>query len=89
MNVKYLDPIHFGLQSRTVLREVTSDSLAIVINRKSRIIMADGRKILDKAEKIRQARPDCTVLLQTTAPVCSKTEQFLADHGIEVVIVNG
>ena len=47
--------------------------------------MADGRKILAKAVKIKQAKPSSKVLLKTTAPVCSKTVQFLKEQGVEVV----
>ena len=47
--------------------------------------MADGRKILAKAAKIKKAKPGCKVVLKTTAPVCSKTVQFLKENGIEVV----
>lgn len=80
-----IDPREFGLPARTVLEQVDSDIIAIVMMRKSRIIMADGRKILAKAEKIRQARPEVEVQLITAAPVCSKTLQFLTGQGIQVI----
>jgi hypothetical protein len=82
-----VDPRSFGLPPRTVLEQVDPNTLAIVINRKSRIIMADGRKILAKATKIKEAKPGCSVLLKTTAPVCSKTVQFLEEQGVAVVRV--
>ena len=47
--------------------------------------MADGRKILDKSATIKEAKPDCQIMLKTTAPVCSKTLKFLADQGIKVI----
>ena len=81
----YIDPQSLGLLPRTVVEEIDTKTLAIVINRKSRIIMADGRKILAKAEKIKQAKPGCKVVLKTTAPLCKKTLQYFADHGIGVI----
>jgi hypothetical protein len=81
----YLEPKFFGLQARTVIEEISSNTVAIVINRKSRIIMADGRKIHAKASKIKDAKPGWKVMLKTGAPVCSKTLQYLADNEIEIV----
>ena len=83
----YLDSKSLGLTSQTVVEEISKNTLAIVIKRKSRLIMADGRKILAKAAKIQEAKPGCRIKLKTTAPVCSKTLKFLGDRGIEVVRV--
>jgi len=83
----FIDPKLLGLPPQTTIEEIKPDRIAIVINRKSRIIMADGRKILDKAAKIKKAKPGATVLLKTTAPVCSKTQEFLEEQGIEVARV--
>ena len=49
-----LDPKKYGLNTRTVLIENERKEIIIVINRKSRIIMKDGRKILEKVRKIQQ-----------------------------------
>ena len=57
-----LDPKDFGLQSRTIIERINQNTIALVINRKSRIIMSDGRKILDKVEKIND-NPDIDVAL--------------------------
>ena len=81
---EYLDPKEFGLPPRTVIEKIAADTLAIVIDRKSRIIMADGKKIVDKAEKIRQERPAIKIILKSSAPVCGKTSNFLSEHGIDV-----
>ena len=81
---EYLDPKEFGLPPRTVIEKIAADTLAIVIDRKSRIIMADGRKIVDKAGKIRQGRPSIKIILKSSAPVCGKTSKFLSEHGIDV-----
>lgn len=48
-----LDSKKFGLPVSTVLIELADDQITMVIDRKSRIIMADGRKILDKAVQIK------------------------------------
>jgi hypothetical protein len=82
---KTIDPKSLGLSVRTVVEAIDQNILAIVINRKSRIIMADSRKILDKSATIKEAKPGCQIMLKTTAPVCSKTLKFLADQGIKVI----
>lgn len=81
-----LNPKEFGLTSKTVLEQIDDNTVALVINRKSRIIMADGRKILEKAVKIQKTRPSTTVVLRTTAPICSKTRSLLEDSGVQVLI---
>ena len=76
----------FGLPARTVLEQVDSNTIAIVIDRKSRIIMADGKKILEKSRKIKELQPSITIALKTTAPLCSKTIQFLEAEGIQLIL---
>lgn len=44
--------------------------------------MADGRKILEKIQKISAQLPDAQVVLQTSAPICSKTKAFLQENGV-------
>ena len=82
---KYIDPKSLGLQSRTTVEEVNKDTLALVIKRKSRIIMADGIKILAKVSKIKTAKPNMNVILKTTTPICSKTLQLFENNGLEVI----
>lgn len=79
-----IDPKEFGLHARTVLEQVDEHTVALVMDRKSRVIMADGKKIVEKAEKIQKARPEVTVILKTSAPVCSKTVTFLEKSGITI-----
>ena len=79
-----INPKEFGLYAGTVLEQVDEHTVALVIDRKSRIIMADGRKIVEKAEKIQQVQPEVTVVLKTSAPVCSKTVTFLQKGGITI-----
>lgn len=82
---KRIDPGEFNLPVRTVLEEGENGQLTLVMDRKSRIIMADGRKIVAKAEKIRLIRVNQPISLRTTAPICSKTAGYLADHNITIV----
>ena len=80
----YIDPQSLGLPSRTIVAEIAPDTIAIFINRKSRIIMADGKKIIAKADIIKKVKPGRKIMLKTSAPVCSKTLEYLIDNGVEV-----
>jgi len=80
-----IDPRLFNLNSRTVLKRIEPHHFVLVIQRKSRIIMKDGLKIVEKAQKIISQIPGTKVSLETNAPVCSKTIQFLAENQIEVI----
>ena len=82
---KYIDPTSLGLPSRTIVEEIDTKTLAIVIKRKSRIIMADGIKILAKVAQIESARPGVTVVLKTTTPICSKTLRFFDENNLKVI----
>ncbi len=82
---KMIDPKRFALPARTVILEVTTNHFAIVVERKSRIIMADGQKILDKVERIKSMQPESKVSLKTCAPLCSKTRTFLSEHDIDII----
>lgn len=82
-----LDPKEFGITPRTVIEQIGNNTIAIVINRKSRIIMADGKKILEKIRKIRAVRPQATFALKTGAPVCGKTTAFLAGEGVQIILI--
>lgn len=81
----YIDPKSLGLQPRTIVEKINKNTVAIVLHRKSRVIMADGRKLLEKAAKIKEATSGSRVMLKTNAPICSKTLKFLSDQGIEVI----
>ena len=79
-----IDPEKFGLPSKTVIEQIGKNSFAIVVSRKSRVIMADGKKLLDKATKIKETQPNAIVSLKISAPLCSKTKQFLEEYGISI-----
>lgn len=80
-----LDPKEFGLPARTIIEQIDKNTIALVIDRKSRIIMADGKKILAKVSKIKENRPAASVALKTTTPICSKTKTFLESHGVKLI----
>ena len=82
-----LDPKQFGLPSRTLLEQIENKTIAIVINRKSRVIMSDGHKILEKAHKIKKLQEGATIVLKTTAPLCSKTKNYLEQAGIDIWLI--
>ena len=81
---KTIDSKSLGLSARTGVEAIDPNILAIVINRKSRIIMADGKKILDKSATIKETKPGCQIMLKTTAPVCSKSLKFLLIKGLKL-----
>ena len=82
-----IDPKLYELPPRTVLMKRGPDQFILVINRKSRIIMKDAVTILKKAEKIKEKVLNALVMVETNAPVCSKSIKFLKDNGISVVTV--
>ena len=82
-----IDPKLYELPPRTVLMKRGPDDFILVINRKSRIIMKDAVTILKKAEKIKEKSLNAWVVVETNAPVCSKSIKFLKDNGISVVAV--
>ena len=84
--MKQLDPKIFNLKSRAIIEEDKS-AITLVVNRKSRIIMKDGRRLLDQIRQIEKFSKK-PVLIFTTAPVCSKTKGFLNNKGVEIIQKN-
>jgi hypothetical protein len=82
-----VDPKLYGLPPRTVLMKKSSDEFVLVIDRKSRIIMKDALLILKKVEQIKEKIQNASVVLETSAPVCSKSIKFLNEKGIDVVSI--
>jgi len=83
-NKKQIDPTEFGLPKRLNLYRESPDCISIVIDRKSRIIVRDGEKIVANAKTIRKTLPGTKVMLKTSAPVCGKTTKMLTDHKIKI-----
>ena len=72
----------FGLNSRVNLVG-HDDHIGIIIDRKSRIIMKDGHRIVNQAKKINTIQ-ESNICLYTSAPVCSKTKEFLKKNDIAI-----
>jgi len=81
--MKNIDPKLYDLNSRIILRENKKD-IYIVIDRKSRIIMKDGHRILEIAKKIRDFEIGKNVNVLSSVPVCSKTRKFLIKNNITI-----
>ena len=81
--MKKIDPKLYGLRSRITLRK-NKKNIYIVIDRKSRIIMKDGHRILEIAKKIRSFETGKNVGVLSGAPVCSKTQKFLIENNITI-----
>ncbi len=80
-----INTIDVNLARNTEVKFIGDNHIAIVKNRKSRIIMKDGEKILSDAVKIRKSNPKIKVSFMTNAPLCSKTRAFLEENGIAVI----
>ncbi|MBN2415626.1 hypothetical protein JXO52_07280 [bacterium] len=74
-----------GLTSRDRVFVEESRHWFLVIERRSRIIMADGKRLLDKIRAVQEVFPDIHVDIRSGAPVCGKTRAFLAEHDIAIV----
>ena len=81
--MKKIDPKLYGLHSRITLRK-NKKNIYIVIDRKSRIIMKDGHRILEIVKKIRDSETGKNVSVLSGAPVCSKTQKFLTENNISI-----
>ena len=84
--MKRLDPKTFNLNSKVVIEE-RDNTLSLIINRKSRIIMKDGKRLLEQVNHIKKGSKK-PVLISTSAPVCSKTKNFLNENSVEIIQEN-
>jgi len=82
--MKNIDPKRYNLSSRTILRQIGKDNISIVIDRKSRIIMKDGQRIMKQAQAIHQINSKMIITILKSAPVCSKTQTFLLENNIYI-----
>ena len=84
INLRFIRNSDLGLPTRTKVAVDNRRAHYIIKNIKSRIIMKDGKKILEIAKKIKtQKKTD--VFLATTAPVCGKTRAYLKENKIEII----
>tara|TARA_B100002049_G_scaffold79840_1_gene58793 strand:- start:107 stop:382 length:276 start_codon:yes stop_codon:yes gene_type:complete len=85
--MKRIDPKKYNLTSRTTLYKEMKD-IFIIIDRKSRIIMKDGYRISEQAKSILSTEPGIRIRVATSAPMCSKTKEYLRQVDIEVLELN-
>ena len=78
-----INPKTYNLSPRTKLKK-GPEGIFIIIERKSRIIMKDGHKILSNVKKIEEFEPGKKVSVLSSAPVCSKTKHFLHENGVNI-----
>ena len=83
--MKSVDPKTYNLSPRTKLLENNSGSLFVLIDRKSRVIMKDGHKIVKIAKDIKKINQNKKISLLTSAPVCSKTKKYLLKCSVPVL----
>ena len=88
MSLKNLNPKEYGLSSRARLVQDSSGAISIVIDRKSRVVMKDGHRIVEQVQKIRSADGKAIISVLTSAPVCSKTRAFLNERSISIRELN-
>ena len=83
--MKPIDPKTYSLSPRTKLLEDNKGSLFVVVDRKSRVVMKDGHKIVKTAKDIKKVNQNKKISLLTSAPVCSKTKKHLLKCNIPVL----
>ena len=83
--MKPIDPKTYSLSPRTKLLEDNKGSLFVVVDRKSRVVMKDGHKIVKIVEDIKKVNQNKKISLLTSAPVCSKTKKHLLKCNIPVI----
>ena len=79
--MKKINPKKYNLSPRTILFK-KKDSFIIIIDRKSRIIMKDGERLLKQAQQIKELEPTSKIKIATSAPICSKTKAYLGNQKI-------
>jgi len=85
--MKRIDPNKYNLTSRTTLYK-KMDDIFIIIDRKSRIIMKDGYRISEQAKSIWSVEPGIRIKVATSAPMCTKTKEYLRQVNIAVLELN-
>ena len=80
-----IDPRTYNLPPKTKLLQDNSGSFFVLIDRKSRVVMKDGHRVVKIAENIKKVNQNKKISLLTSAPVCSKTKKFLLTCSIPVL----
>ena len=79
-----IDPKEFGLSPRTLLGKYLNN-VVLIKDRKSRIIMKDGKQIFKQIQLIKKYTPNSNVNFATSAPACGKTIAVLKAKGIKIL----
>ena len=79
-----IDPREFGLSPHTALGQLSQNHFVIIKDRKSRIIMKDGRQVFEQIQQIQKHAPNSKVSLATSAPVCGKTTKYFNEERIKI-----
>jgi hypothetical protein len=82
--LELIDPKKFGLGPRTLIGKTKDGKIFLIKDRKSRIIMKDGKQILDQINMILEKHGSAHIALATNAPICSKTTKFFIELEIAV-----
>jgi len=80
-----IDPKRFGFSSRAIIGQLSQNHLVIIKDRKSRIIMKNGKQIIEQVNVILDFEQKLRISIATNAPVCSKTTKFLGEKGIDIL----
>lgn len=83
-----VNAVKFGLTGRTDLEKIGKNHYSIVIQRKSRILLKDGEKILEKVGIMKEFTPGIKIDLMTNAPICGKARQFFKENNIEIIRID-
>lgn len=79
-----IDSKRFGLSPRATIGQLLQNHFVIIKDRQSRIIMKDGRQILEQIQQIKKHTQNSKVSLATNAPVCGKTTKYFNEEGIKI-----
>ena len=72
----YLDPKKYNLNSRVLIEEKSPGHIAIVVKRKSRVIMKDGGRLLEQAKAIQKTTPNIKVSFRNLCAYMQQNKNF-------------
>jgi hypothetical protein len=78
----------YHLQGRTKIWEVGENHIALVKERKTRMVKKDAETIIEQIGLIRENNPHLKVSLATSAPLCSKSQTLLQEAQIEIIALS-
>lgn len=80
------DPSLSQIAGRTKIYKDGDHTYVIDKRRRSRLIMADGRKILQISKKIIDHDTNATVKVLISGPICTKTKDYLYSQNIDILV---